>query len=74
MTTRRPLRIGILLNADGSLGAAGVVRGNVAEGAKFLAALDEPIRELVRHARREAARLASMSRETPAAPAPINGA
>jgi hypothetical protein len=59
MTTHRLLRLGFVLNRDGSLGAAGVVRGDVAEGARFLEALRDPLSRFVEEARREAARLSN---------------
>jgi hypothetical protein len=70
MTTRRLLRLGFVLNPDGSLGAAGVIRGDVAEGARFLEALRDPLSRFVEEARREAARLSNQPRESPAVPPP----
>jgi hypothetical protein len=71
MAARESLRIGFLLNRHGSLEAAGVVRGDIAEGARFLEALRDPLSRFVEEARREAARLSSQPRETPAKPAPV---
>jgi hypothetical protein len=59
MTTRESLRIGFLLNRHGSLEAAGVVRGDIAEGARFLEALK--IRSTGSWRRRDARRLGSGS-------------
>jgi hypothetical protein len=57
MTTR--LRIGFLLDQHGALEAAGVVGGDLVEGARFLAALQEPLNRFLEEARREAARLST---------------
>ena len=66
MTAR--LRIGFLLDRHGALEAAGVVGGDLVEGARFLAALQEPLSRFLEEARREAARLSTPSREiSPAA-------
>jgi hypothetical protein len=71
MTTRSLLRLGFVLNRDGSLGAAGVIRGDMAEGARLLEALRDPLSRFVEEARREAARLSSPPREIPAGPPPV---
>ena len=65
MATRESLRLGFVLDRHGALEAAGVVRGDVAEGARFLAALKGPLDRFLEEARREAARLAIQPPETP---------
>jgi hypothetical protein len=75
MTARQALRIGFLLNRHGSLEAAGVVRGDIAEGARFLEALKDPLNRFLEEARREAARLRLVppAVESARPPDPIDG-
>jgi hypothetical protein len=57
------LRIGFLLDRHGALEAAGIVGGDLGEGARFLAALQEPLNKFLEEARREAVRLSTSSPE-----------
>jgi hypothetical protein len=66
MAKPRRGRVGFVLGPDGALVAAAVIRGDVADGARFLEALRDPLGRFVAEARREAARLSNHPQETTA--------
>jgi hypothetical protein len=51
MRTPQPLRVAIVLDHNGTLQAAGIIRGDVAEGARLLGAIRDPLKTFLAEAR-----------------------
>lgn len=65
MRTPQPLRVAIVLDHNATLQAAGIIRGDVAEGARLLGAIRDPLDTFLAEARLRATQARAIASRKP---------